>query len=397
MKKKSRKILVRVLSFAMIFGIAVGMVSDNTEYIIPAQAKSLEQMRKDQAELEKKKKQAEQNMKNSQAGMKNEAKKQEGLKVQIEATQDNIYAITEIIAQYNNEIAAKQTDIKNQKADIDTAIKHFEARIRAMYMHGNDNLASVLVGSSDFYDLMARTEIAKRIAKSDNKMIKDLNDMLDQYELDLADLEAKKIEQEEYKKKAEADKQSLESAYSQSTIDEERLRKEFEEYKKNKAEYDRQEAALEAEIEKAIQELANNHEYAPGEFIWPTPGYSHITSGFGMRTLFGVTKGHKGIDISGPNIHGKPIVASMSGTVIVAKNTYTPGRSYGKYVMIDHGGGRVTLYGHCSSLDVKVGQKVKQGQTIARVGSTGNTTGPHLHFEIRINGTPQNPLKYVHA
>lgn len=394
---KIKRLLSKILSLAMALTFTVAVVSDNSEYVIPISAKTLEEMRADQAELAKKKKQAEANMKNSQSGIASEAEKQKNLQEQIDATQANIVILTEIISKYNNDIAAKQADIDNQKAAIDKGIEEFKARIRAMYIKGDDNIASVLVGASDFYDLMARTEIAKRVSKNDDKMIEELNDMLSQYQLDMADLEVKKKEQEDYKAQAEADKQNLESAYQQSNADEEKYRKEFEEYKKNKAEIDRQEAALEAQIQDEIRRLAKNNPVAAGEFIWPLPGYSHITSTFGMRTLFGVTKGHKGIDISGSNVNGKQIVAAMDGTVIVANTNYTPGVSYGKYVMLDHGNGRVTLYGHCSNLNVSVGQQVKQGDVIAYVGSTGQSTGPHLHFEVRINGTPQNPLNYVRA
>ena len=103
---------------------------------------------------------------------------------------------------------------------------------------------------------------------------------------------------------------------------------------------------------------------------------------------------HKGIDIAGSGIYGKPIVAANAGKVIVAFTNDSPGYSYGKYVMIDHGGQNVTLYGHCSKLNVSAGQYVNKGDTIAFVGSTGNSTGPHLHFEIRRNGSTVNPMNY---
>jgi murein DD-endopeptidase MepM/ murein hydrolase activator NlpD len=125
--------------------------------------------------------------------------------------------------------------------------------------------------------------------------------------------------------------------------------------------------------------------------IWPLPGYSSISSGFGPRTspTAGASSYHKGIDIPAPV--GTPIVAAIAGTVI----TSTYGSSEGNYVQIDHGNGVVTQYMHCSSLAVSVGQTVQQSQVIAYVGSTGVSTGAHLHFGVIINGTKYNPLQYV--
>ena len=124
-----------------------------------------------------------------------------------------------------------------------------------------------------------------------------------------------------------------------------------------------------------------------GWFIWPLPHTHNLTSYFEWRW----GRMHNGLDIAGGGDYGMPIVASDSGTVIWSGND---GGGYGNYVMIDHGNGYVTVYGHASSLACSTGDYVAQGQTIAYVGSTGNSTGPHLHFEIRENGTPVNPLNY---
>ena len=152
--------------------------------------------------------------------------------------------------------------------------------------------------------------------------------------------------------------------------------------------------ALEAEFGESITDT-----YVGGEWIWPVPSNGYISSGFGWRTLYGVRDNHIGIDISTgwvegkwPYINGQPIVAANSGVVTKAQYGTT---GYGRYIIIDHGGNNFTLYGHCSTLKVGVGDYVQQGQTIATVGSTGNSTGPHLHFEIRLNGTPVDPAPLV--
>ena len=152
-------------------------------------------------------------------------------------------------------------------------------------------------------------------------------------------------------------------------------------------------AQVQNEIDAIYAELAanasnsSNSSMKDSGFIWPLPGYTTITSGYGAR--WGST--HTGIDISGGGCYGSGIVAAASGTVIKAASHW----SYGNYVIVDHGGGYTTLYAHCSQLLVSVGQNVAQGQKIALVGSTGQSTGPHLHFEVRINGKTQNPRNFV--
>ncbi|MEG2770384.1 MAG: M23 family metallopeptidase [Oscillospiraceae bacterium] len=133
-------------------------------------------------------------------------------------------------------------------------------------------------------------------------------------------------------------------------------------------------------------------DFISGSFTRPVPGFNYISSRFGMRTLYGKPDYHVGIDIAGGGIYGQPIVAAHAGYVTVARYGST---GYGNRVYIDGGGGVITRYGHCSSLAVAEGTFVAQGQTIAYVGSTGNSTGPHLHFEIRQNGTAVNPAPYL--
>ncbi|MDR1891837.1 MAG: M23 family metallopeptidase [Oscillospiraceae bacterium] len=153
-----------------------------------------------------------------------------------------------------------------------------------------------------------------------------------------------------------------------------------------------------ADISEQIKNLSGrNNAIFEREFKWPVPGYYSLSSPYGYRVnpVSGVYKLHAGIDISGGAIYGKPVVAAADGIVIKASDT---GDGYGKCVMIDHGlnnGNRyVTLYGHNSAFNVSNGQTVKAGQTIAYIGSTGNSTGPHCHFEIRVNSSPVDPMQY---
>ena len=124
--------------------------------------------------------------------------------------------------------------------------------------------------------------------------------------------------------------------------------------------------------------------------LWPLPGYHYITSYFGPRDLAGY-KYHYGIDISGSGVYGHDIVAAESGTVLLAQTD----KSWGKFLLIDHGNGMLTRYAHCSKLLVSQGDRVKRGQVIAKVGDTGNVTGPHLHFEVYEGDQRYNPLNYL--
>ena len=141
----------------------------------------------------------------------------------------------------------------------------------------------------------------------------------------------------------------------------------------------------------ALTKLAIGEDFVGGEFIWPAPGYTTITSRFGMRfhPVLKVYSLHKGTDIGAPT--GSYVVASNDGVVI--SSTYTTG--YGNMVMIDHGGGIVTLYAHGSELIAQLGDQVKKGDLIMKVGSTGWSTGPHLHFEVRFNGQPIDSLEFL--
>ena len=128
-----------------------------------------------------------------------------------------------------------------------------------------------------------------------------------------------------------------------------------------------------------------------GRFLWPTPGYSKITSDYGMRVhpILGTKKLHTGIDIGAPS--GTRILSGDAGVVIHAGWL----GAYGNAVVVDHGGGLSTLYGHMSSIAVREGQQVTAGQKLGGVGSTGLSTGPHLHFEVRVNGNPVSPWGYL--
>jgi murein DD-endopeptidase MepM/ murein hydrolase activator NlpD len=180
---------------------------------------------------------------------------------------------------------------------------------------------------------------------------------------------------------------SVSRAKVESLIDEQDAK--IKELEKKEDELEKQSAV----VDKLINQLMDRtKKYAEGAYKWPTPGYRRISSPFGMRMhpIYKKLKMHSGVDIDAPM--GASIVAANSGKVIVAGwNT----GGYGNYVIIDHGGGISTLYAHQSKILVSVGDVVKKGDVIGKVGSTGLSTGPHLHFEVRVDGKPVNPTKYI--
>ena len=293
----------------------------------------------------------------------------------------------------------EENSVKLLEAQRDYEKKHrtLEKRVRDIYINGQISYIDVLFGAQDFSDFLTRMDLLKRVISQDSNLV---NAVLD-YQKEITEikkqLEADKKIQEGLAKKAEIAKNiKLEKvAKQQALIDRMNTDKEI---------FDRQydeKMAASAEITKLIEEKRYREQVAAlqsqyttggsgsGTMVWPVSG--EITSPFGWRShpIFGSQIFHSGIDIGAE--YGTPIVAAQNGVVIEAG--WIGG--YGNTVMIDHGGGVVSLYGHNQSLAVDVGQNVTQGQVIAYCGSTGNSTGPHCHFEVRLNGEPVSPNNYL--
>lgn len=317
---------------------------------------------------------------------------QKQIQLQISLTQQQINLLNQKITETEQSIQEKEQQIKDKEAEIEENDDLLCQRLRAMQVSGTGSSFDVLFGSGSFSELLSHAVTVSRVAAHDKDLLTDLANEKQQIEDTKASIEQDKKSLEESKlevdqKKVELDRQSAQNQQLINEIqeDESALSSEQEALKKELA-------AVEAEITAIIQQNSGDGEYVGGEFMWPLPGYSQITSYFGGREIEGAQDNHTGIDISGSGVYGSDIVAANSGTVIAVRN-YTTG--YGKHLIIDHGGGRTTVYAHTSEILVSEGQQVVQGQTIARVGSTGWSTGPHLHFEIRINGKAVNPLSYL--
>lgn len=395
--------------------------------------------------------------------LKDDVAEQEAYQTQLQEKIDlqnkNIDNVNTIINDLNNKIEEKENkidqlekDIAQKQVDIDEGLELFKARLRAMYISGNDSLASALVGATDFYDMLSKIEFISQVAKHDDELIDSLKTQLEQFEEAQAQLDIEKAElaadlqtQEDNRKELNSAIEQLQADYAES--DDYIKRKEADmasrqrdidsleadnaamdaEMEEIEAEIERQrqaaEAQRQAEAEAAAAEEDDDDDYYSddsgssggsyvpdtsadenygGSLSWPVPGFYGISSGYGYR--WGSL--HAGIDIAGGGISGATITAADSGTVVLVKTgcSHNYGKDgscgcnggYGNYIVIDHGNGISTLYGHCADVYVSVGQSVSRGEAIGSVGSTGYSTGFHCHFEVRVGGSTVDPTSYLY-
>lgn len=429
------------------------------------------------SELEKKQAELDEKIAQTKDDISAEEENQAAIEEQISTVQETIMELENSITDLNIEIegledsiAQKEIQIAEKKQEIEDGVENFKARIRTMYVAGNSSYSDILIGATDFYDMLMKIELVKRVAEHDDNMIDNLIDLKKRYEADEADLNAEKDSLEKTKTDLQAQeeahqkqKDKLEELFAQSQANLEQLAidqknfednketilKEEEEFEKQleklyieqaqikaKEEAERKRLAEEAErkrqeeLKKQQEQQQNNNNNSNNNntsnsgssntgnnqnnnsnasngyveksmFTWPVPGFYHISYGVGWR--WGAY--HKGIDIWSPGIRGANICASAAGTVILVSNTcphdYAKnyscgcGGGYGNYCIIDHGNGYWTLYGHSQGITVKQGQHVEKGDVLGPIGSTGHSTGDHLHFEVRLNGVAQDPSNYV--
>lgn len=292
--------------------------------------------------------------------------------------------------------AAKNEEIRQTEAELQRAIDDLHARqavlarrVRAIYMHGQLNYLDVIVGANSFSDFANRLELLKRIVRADFNLILEIRDRQSAIEAKRAVLEEQKAELDALENDAKKQQEAIDAkrAEQQAALDEAR------EHKAAAEAWESELQAASADIEERIQARMRQSEggyvQGTGQLSWPCNG--PITSEQGWRThpIFGTEIYHSGMDIGVPE--GTPIHAADSGTVIDAE--WISG--YGNAVIIDHGNGMQTVYAHNSGFAVSVGEAVSKGQVIAYAGQTGYATGPHCHFEVRVNGVVDNPRNYL--
>lgn len=289
----------------------------------------------------------------------------------------------------NTNIVLEETKTKEAKQYSD-----MKQRIKFFYEKGDTSLFEEIIVSKSIEDALTKAEYIQSITDYDRKKLNDLIDIKNQIIQIENQLENEKKELVSLKEYEIAQKESIEDLIEEKTREladmNNKINTSQAELKKLLAEQKKQEAEIEA-IERAILARGNSNRILSGGLIWPCPSSKRITSGYGHRKspTKGASSNHQGIDI-GASV-GATVIAAAAGEVVISTYSY----SAGNYIMINHGSGIFTIYMHLSKRNAEVGQEVSQGQKIGEVGSTGYSTGPHLHFGIRKKGVYVNPLTFV--
>lgn len=311
-------------------------------------------------------------------------------------TQKQIDLINEQLALMEDLVKQKEEDVKAAAAKEEEQLERYRMRVRAMEENSGQSILDIIVSSSNFSQALAAVDDMGAIMESDRELQEEYLAAREETQKAKAELEeameALEARRREFRLEKTRLEQEVREAYEliaglQNDID-----RAVEEYEINAAAEDEMIAYFDELSKQFAQEKeeALRSALANGTFIWPVPDCTLLTSRFGyrMHPILGYERFHAGVDIGAKA--GDTIIASDGGTVAVAEYS----DSYGNYVLINHGNGYTTLYAHMSSMAVEAGQAVEQGDTLGYVGSTGWSTGPHLHFEIRYNDEKTDPEAY---
>lgn len=324
--------------------------------------------------------------------------------IQVQKLQDRIDQYQAKLDEVNEKYQKLQNQVEEHQKKLDTVQESYnrknealKQRLVAFYKSGSINFLDVLMDSNNIIDFVSRYYLIKKMTEYDAKSMEEIEKQKQEIEKVTNELKESKANMKLTKADAEQQtvvltntKTILENQISSLTESEQSLKSQIDIYKKQQEE-------LENLIQYAIKSSTYELRYSGGIMVWPTLTTSYITSQYGSRLhpIQGIIKNHAGIDIGGST--GNPVYAAADGVIIYSQ--YNTG-GYGNLVMIDHGTNFegvkiVTLYGHGNKLLRNVGESVKQGELIMEMGSTGNSTGPHVHFEVRENGVAVDPKKYL--
>lgn len=377
MKKRVCLIVITVLF--IIFGIKFVQAVDYSE---------LEQRR---IELRQKISEAGQSLENINVELTENLEQISKLDEEIGGYETEVENINKNLESLNQQIIETENNLNTIEERLQKQQQLLQKRVVFAYEEGQTRYLDVLLNSKSIIDFISRYYLISEIAQYD----KDLLDNITKEKEEISEIEKNLVTSKENLKKLKNEQKkimvSLENSKVIRSSYANKLSKEEMKIQEEINLYQQELDLMDLEILMAALNSNGNTQYVGGAFAWPAPGYYTITSPYGMRThpILKSYRNHTGMDIGAPM--GSYAVAANDG--IVTKSTYS--NSYGNMVMIDHGGGVVTLYAHGSELIAQVGDVVKRGDAIMKVGSTGWSTGPHLHFEIRINGKAIDPYPYL--
>ena len=370
--------------------------------------------KQEQMQIKNKLNKEKSNISNTESEKKSVSVDIENLDAKIQVTSAKISSLESEIGRLNKDIEENQGKLEEAQVNLSENTDALRMRLREMYKRGNVNYLEVLLNSKDIEELLRNNEIISSIARADRELIEFIQEQIDTIQQTEERLQIDKAKVSASRAAVVNERQSYQAAVDAKNNYMKVLESNLDLYK---AEFEKAQAnwdSLDAEIVRLQKQIAEQKKAedaaararratrvhsnitvssAPRNgqsYTWPLPGHYSISSPFGyrMHPILGYSKFHSGVDIPAPS--GTPIVAAKSGTVIMSQLM----SGYGNVVMVDHGD-TVTVYAHCSALNVGVGDSVSAGDVVAFVGSTGLSTGAHLHFEVRVNGSPVNPLGYV--
>ena len=401
---KKRNILRRILAVVLVLTMATGLTAQAKG---DASSTSLKEAQKEKAALEKQLKAAKElinDLKDSKGDV--EEKVQE-LNNELVDISSKITSLENQLADKSTEIADAEAELAQAEADKQKQYDDMKTRIQYMYENSQTTYVEQLLESNSVAEFLNTAEYIAEIQKYDRQKLDEYTENIEyittakeQLEQDYADLETMKANVESQKqsvaslmKHKETELAGITSDISDAQEEAKYFEAEIQAQQELIAEIKRIEAEKAAAAAKAAAEGKQvvDNPYTGGVFTWPCPSSTRVTSDYGTRVspTSGASSNHKGIDIGASA--GATIVAAANGTVKAANYS----SAAGNYVMIDHGGGLYTVYMHCSSLAVSEGTTVSAGQTIAYVGSTGISTGNHLHFGVSLNGSYVSPWSYL--
>lgn len=340
------------------------------------------------------------------------------LDAQLTSIQGNIDSLNQQITDTESKIEDTQSELASAQQQADDQYAAMKVRIRLLYEKGDDFYLTVLLDSESFADMLNRVTFVQKLSEYDQNKLKQYQEQVALVQATQEELQAQQDTLEEARQGVLTEQQNMQTLMDEKqaqissvSADIQTQEVSLEQYQAQIAQQDDTIASLESQVEAeqqrleeeakkaeeeakrkaAEEELAKRKTYTGGTFTWPCPNYTEISSDYGYRVhpIYGTTLFHNGVDMAADA--GSPILAAADGTVIAAAYS----SSMGNYVMIDHGGGLFTIYMHASALYVSQGQSVTAGTQIAAVGSTGNSTGPHLHFSVRSNGQYVSPWQYL--
>ena len=358
-------------------------------------------MQSQQSDIDKQIKELENEQKEIQANKSETLKSVENLIYQISDVENEIDDLKSQVSDLQAQIRASEKSIEEKEEEYNKQKELLDARVIALYKNGENSYLEIFLSSSSLKDFLSKYYYAETLMNADKEFMQKVTDEKKEIEEKKEELEKSKKDLNDALIQQQAKQKSLENLKSEKQTYVAKLTAEEKENQQEIEKFEEDKRKIQAELKRIAEEEAKKNttnittKPSASGYIFPVQGLSKANIN---NKTYPSYKGHTGVDVN-IGVTGKNVVAVKDGTVVISTARISNGKyfSYGEYIVISHGDGTMTLYGHmlANSRKVQPGDKVKQGQVIGTVGSTGNSTGTHLHFEVRVGGSPVNPLPYL--